>query len=62
MARWPDGDNNSAEALQTATVAEATMAAAVTLVFDAAATTAAIQSAANSGLVGNDDSAAIAMQ
>ena len=62
MVHWPDGDNDSAESWQTATRAEATMAAAVTLVSNAAATTAAIQSAANSRLVGDDDSAAIAMQ
>jgi hypothetical protein len=44
------------------TAAEVTVAAAVTLVSDAAATPAATQSAANGGLVGNDESAAIAMQ
>ena len=42
--------------------AEATPVAEVTLVSDAAATLAATQSAANGGPVGDDESAAIAMQ
>ena len=45
-----------------ATVAEATMMAAVTLVSNAAATPAATQSAADGRPVGDDESAAIAMQ
>jgi hypothetical protein len=45
-----------------ATGAEATTVAEVTLVSDAAATLAATQSAANGGPVGDDESAAIAMQ
>ena len=62
MVRRPDGDDSSAEAWQTATVAEATTAAAVTLVSDTAATKTATQSVADGGPVGNDNSAAIAMQ
>ena len=62
MIRWPDGDNNSAEAWQTATAAEATTAAAVTLISDAAAIPMGTQSAADGGPVGDDDSATIAMQ
>ena len=38
MVCQPDGDNNSVEAWQTATMAEAMTAVAVTLVSDAAAT------------------------
>jgi hypothetical protein len=46
MVRRPDGDDDSAEAWQTATAAEATTAAAV-LVSDAAAMSMATQSAAD---------------
>ena len=62
MVRQPDGENDSAEAWQTATRAEATTAAAVTLIFNAPATPTATQSAADGRLVGDDNSAAIAMQ
>ena len=62
MARRSDGDDDSAEAWQTATATEATTAAAVTLVSDAAATPAATQSAADGMPVGCDESAAITMQ
>jgi hypothetical protein len=44
------------------TAAEATTAAVVMLVSDAAATPTATQSTADSGPVGDDESAAIAMQ
>ena len=62
MVRRPDGDNDSAEAWQTATAADATTAAAVTLVSDAAAMSTATQSAANGGPVGDNNSGTIAMQ
>ena len=61
MVCRPDGDNDSAEAWQTATAAEASLAAAV-LVSNAAAMPAATKSAANGRPDGDDDSAAIAMQ
>ncbi len=62
MVCRPDGNNDSAEAWQTATAAEATMAVAVTLVSDAAAMPTATQSAADGRPVGDNDSAAITMQ
>ena len=58
----PDGDDDSAEAWQMATVAEATAAAAVTLVSDSAAKPAATQSAADGRPISEDQSAAITMQ
>ena len=61
MVRRPDGDDDSAEAWQTATAAEATEAAAV-LVSDVAAMLAATQSVANCRPDGDNNSAAIAMQ
>ena len=62
MAPQPDRDDDSAEAWQTATAAEAMTAAMVTLVSDAAETPATTQSAAGDRLVGGDEFAAIAMQ
>ncbi len=62
MVHWPDWDDDSAEAWQTAMAAEATATAAVTLVSDAAAMLATTQSAADGGPVGDANSAAIAMQ
>ena len=62
MVRRPDGDGDSEEAWQTATMAEATAAAAMMLVSNAAATPAATQSVADGGPVGEDESTAIAMQ
>ena len=62
MVRRPDGDNDSAEAWQTATAAEAMTTGAVMLVSNAAAMPTATQSVADGGPVGDDDSAAIAMQ
>jgi hypothetical protein len=62
MVRRPDGDKNSVEAWQMATAAEATMAAVVTPISNTAATLTATQSVANGGPVGDDGSAAIAMQ
>ena len=62
MVRWPDGDDDSAEAWQTAMAAEATAAAAVTIISNAAVTPTATQSAADGRPVGNNDSGAIAMQ
>ena len=61
MVRRPDGDDDSVEAWQTATAAEATMVVVV-LVSDAAGTPTATQSAANGRPDGNNNSAAIAMQ
>jgi hypothetical protein len=61
MARQPDGDDNSVEAWQTATAAEATRAVAVMLVSDAAAMPAATQSVADGRPAGDDESAAIAI-
>ena len=63
MVCWPDGDDNSAEAWQTATAAEATTAVMVTFVSDAAVTlSCSQQSASDGGPVGNGNSVAIAMQ
>ncbi len=62
MVRRSDGDDDSAEAWQTATAAKATTAAAVTLVSNPAAMPTATQSVADSRPVGDDESAAIAMQ
>jgi hypothetical protein len=62
MVRRPDGDDDSAEAWQTATAAEAMTAAAVLLVPNAAAMPTATQSAADGRRVGDNNSAVIAMQ
>ena len=62
MVCRPDGDDDSAKSWQTAAAVEATTVAAVMLVSNATAMPAATQSAADGGPIGDNESAAIAMQ